>query len=105
MDSQNSICSNCGFSFNQPQPTPITVLPEPKINTHTWGLTIMAFLISMLWFTFNGKPVFPLGLIGGLIIIAFSRHIDMQVGKQSIAVLGVILSIIGMIIGAVINFT
>jgi hypothetical protein len=63
----------------------------------------MAFLVSFLWFKVNGRLVFPLGFIGGLVIAGSSWHIDKQVGKQSSAYLGFIFSFIGMILGAAIH--
>lgn len=63
----------------------------------------MAFLLSFLWFKINNAPLFPLGFIGGLVITVFSWHIDKQVGKQSIALIGVALSFVGMILGAIIR--
>jgi len=63
----------------------------------------MAFLVSFLWFKVNGRLVFPLGFVGGLVITGLSWHIDKQIGKQSSAYLGIITSFIGMIIGATIH--
>jgi hypothetical protein len=63
----------------------------------------MAFLVSFLWFKIGNTPLFPLGFIGSLVITAFSWHIDKQVGKQSIAPIGLAFSFIGMIIGAIIR--
>ncbi len=63
----------------------------------------MAFLVSFLWFKINNVLLFPLGFIGGLIIMGFSGHIDKQVGKPSMVILGVALSFVGMIIGAIIR--
>jgi hypothetical protein len=36
----------------------------------------MAFLVSLLWFKINGRLVFPLGFVGGLVISGFSWDID-----------------------------
>ena len=63
----------------------------------------MAFLVSFLWFKIGNTPLFPLGFIGSLVITAFSWHIDKQVGKPSIAPVGLAFSFIGMIIGAIIR--
>ena len=78
-------------------------MSQLKINTHTYGWIILALLVSLLWFKFNGRLVFPLGFVGGLVITGFSWHIDKQVGKQSLAYMGFIFSFIGMILGAAIN--
>ena len=63
----------------------------------------MALLVSLLWFKLNGRPVFPLGFVGGLVITGFSWHIDKQVGKQSLSYLGFAFSFVGMILGAIIH--
>ena len=63
----------------------------------------MAFLVSFLWFKINNRPLFPLGFVGGLVITAWSWHIDRQVGKQSLAPVGIALSFVGMILGAIIR--
>jgi hypothetical protein len=94
-------CPNCGVALAQ-LPTQ-TTMPTPRINTHTYGWIIMAFLVSFLWFKINNMPLFPLGFVGGLIITGFSWHIDKQVGKQSMAPLGLVLSFLGMIIGVLIR--
>jgi hypothetical protein len=98
-------CPNCGVALAQPQiqsPTQAAV-PAPRINTHTFGWIIIAFLLSLLWFKINNMPVFPLGFVGGLVITGFSWHIDKQVGNQSLAPIGLVLSFVGMIIGALIR--
>jgi hypothetical protein len=96
-------CPNCGYYLPQPPPPAPAAAPTQKINTHTLGWTLMAFLVSLLWFKINNAPVFPLGFIGGLVIILFSSHIDKQVGKQSLAPVGFALSFVGMILGAIIR--
>jgi hypothetical protein len=103
LSSGKLFCPNCGTFLPQSQPTTQAVIPPQKINTHTYGWIIMALLVSLLWFKFNGRLVFPIGLVGGLAITGFSWHIDKQVGKQSIAWIGVLFSFIGMILGAAIH--
>jgi hypothetical protein len=96
-------CSNCGAYLPQVEPIHPTATLQQKINTHTYGWIIIALLISLLWFKVNGRLVFPLGFVGGLVIAGFSWHIDKQVGKQSLAYMGFVFSFIGMILGAAIN--
>jgi hypothetical protein len=96
-------CSNCGTYLPQPELTVPATAPQKKINTHTYGWIIIALLISLVWFKVNGKFVFPLGFVGGLVIIGFSWHIDKQIGKQSLAYIGFIFSFVGMILGAAIH--
>jgi hypothetical protein len=98
-------CPNCGVALPQLQNQPPTqaAIPERRINTHTYGWIIMAFLVSFLWFKINNMPLFPLGFVGGLVITGFSWHIDKQVGKQSMAPVGLVLSFVGMIIGALVR--
>lgn len=96
-------CSNCGNYLPQPEPATPATTHEWKINTHTYGWIIMAFLVSLLWFKINSNLVFPLGFVGGLVISGFSWDIDKQVGKQSSAYLGIIFSFLGMVIGAIIH--
>jgi hypothetical protein len=101
----NAFCPNCSMLLTQLPPTPQTVTPQNKINTYTAGWIIIALFVSLLWFKFNGKLVFPLGFVVALVISAFSWHIDKQVGKPSFAPLGFVFSFIGMILGAAINST
>ncbi len=96
-------CPNCGTYLTQPQPTTQPVMSQRKINTHTYCWIILALLVSLLWFKLDGRLMFPLGFVGGLVITYFSWHIDKQVGKQALAYTGFIFSFIGMILGAAIN--
>ncbi len=70
-----------------------------QINTHSYGWTILSFLVSFIWFRVYGAPIFPLGFIGGLIIADWSSDIDKALGKESQMSVSIVLSIIGMIIG------
>jgi hypothetical protein len=94
-------CPSCSVALPQLQYPTQNVMPAPNINTHTYAWIIMAFLVSFLWFKINSMPLFPLGFIGGLAITGFSWHIDRQVGKQSLAPIGIFLSFVGMVIGAI----
>lgn len=96
-------CPSCGVALPQLQPPTQTFMSMRRINTHTYGWIIMAFLVSFVWFKIGNTPLFPLGFIGSLVITAFSWHIDKQVGKQSIAPIGLVLSFVGMFIGAIIR--
>jgi hypothetical protein len=78
-------CTDCGMYLPQPEPTAQVITPKQKINTHTYGWIIMAFLVSLILFKVNSRLVFPLGFVGGLVISGFSWDIDKQVGKQSSA--------------------
>ena len=96
-------CPNCGVALPPLQPPTQAFVPARRINTHTFGWIIMAFLVSFLWFKIGITPIFPLGFVGGLVITAFSWDIDKQVGKSSMAPVGLALSFIGMVIGAIIR--
>jgi predicted nucleic acid-binding Zn ribbon protein len=87
----SAFCPYCG--------TPLST----SINTHSYGWMIMAFLVSFLWFKINNNPIFPLGLIGALIIAFWSADIDKALGKEPLINYSIILAIIGMIIGFIVR--
>ncbi len=74
-----------------------------QVNTHTYGWTILSFLVSLLWFKINNNPVFPLGFLGGLFIAFWFHDIDRALGKPSLLQLSVVLAIIGMVLGLIIR--
>ena len=93
-------CPTCG--------TPMTVAPLPpgpfppvprRVNTHTEGFIVLAFLLSFLWFRINGVAVVPLGLLGGLVVAWWSQDIDRSVGKPSQFALAAVLGVVGALIG------
>jgi hypothetical protein len=98
-------CPSCGAALPQstPPPTYSPVAPAPRINTHSYGWAILAFLVSFLWFKVGNAPVFPLGFIGGLIISRWSWEIDRAAGKQSMIRSAIALSVLGMILGLIIR--
>jgi hypothetical protein len=98
-------CPSCGTALPQQDPAltyPLVPLAL-QINTHSYGWAILAFLVSFLWFKVDNAPVFPLGFIGGLIISRWSWDIDHAAGKQSIIRSAIALSVLGMILGLIIN--
>src|SRR5256885_1870328 len=42
--------------------------PWPAFDTHGAGFSVVAVLISLLWFRINGVPIFPLGLVAATTI-------------------------------------
>ncbi len=92
-------CSSCGVAV-VPAAMPFAPQPSPRIvTTHTVGFTVIAFLISFLWFRINGVPLLPVGLLGGLVVAWWSQDIDRQFGKPSQFALAVALSVVGAFIG------
>ena len=94
-------CPVCGKALYAPPQGPIP--KYLKINTHSYGWIIMAFLVSFLWFKINGAPIFPLGFIGGLVISYWSMDIDRAVGKPSYMAASVVFSFVGMFLGLIIH--
>jgi hypothetical protein len=71
--------------------------PHRKVNTHTFGWMVLAFLVSFLWFKIGNQPRFPLGFVGSLVIIYWSTNIDKALGKKSIGLTSVTMAFIGML--------
>ena len=87
-----SFCPSCGTDM---------IHPLSKINTHAYGWMALSFVFSLLWFKVNNVHVFPLGFIGGLIVAYWSYDIDKSLGKKTHMGYSIIVSIVGMIIGAI----
>src|SRR5437899_12995082 len=58
--------------------------PWPAFDTHGAGFSVVAVLISLLWFRINGGRIFPLGLVGGLVLAYWSPDINTKVGTASL---------------------
>jgi len=85
-------CSVCGASLFGPGPL-------PPLDTYAAGFSVIAVLISLLWFRINGVPIFPLGLAGGLALAYWSHDIDTKVGRVSLFVVTAILCVLATIVG------
>ena len=73
--------------------------PWPAFDTHGAGFSVVAVLISLLWFRINGVPIFPLGLVGGLVLAYWSHDINTKVGRESLFVVTAILCVLATIVG------
>jgi prepilin signal peptidase PulO-like enzyme (type II secretory pathway) len=68
-------------------------------NTHSAGFVVIAVLLSLLWFKVNNVPVFPLGLVGGILLAYWSHDVDTRLGKQSLLAPAVVLCLVATVIG------
>jgi hypothetical protein len=68
-------------------------------NTHSIGFSIIAVLLALLWFKLNNVPVFPLGLVGGILLAYWSHDIDTRLGKQSLLAATLVLCVVTTFIG------
>ncbi len=85
-------CSVCGAPLFAPGPL-------PPLDTHGAGFSVIAVLLSLLWFRINGVPIFPLGLAGGLVLAYWSHDINTKVGRESLFVVTAILCVLATIVG------
>ena len=68
-------------------------------DTHGAGFSVVAVLISLLWFRIDGVPISPLGLVGGLVLAYWSHDINTKVGRESLFVVTAILCVLATIVG------
>jgi hypothetical protein len=81
----------------------VPLVTQSKIQTFDYAWIIISFLISLLWFRYNSVPVFPLGLVGGVVISFMIHRIDRALGKSSYLKLSIPLSIIACFLGLLIG--
>ena len=87
-----TFCPSCGTNL---------IHPLSNINTHSYGWMVLSFVLSLLWLKINNVHVFPLGFVGGLIVAFWSFDIDRSLGKKTHMGYSIVVSIVGMIIGAI----
>ena len=85
-------CNSCGAPL-------FAQGPWPAFDTHAAGFSVVAVLISLLWFRINGVPIFPLGFVGGLVLAYWSHDINTKVGRESLFVVTAILCVLATIVG------
>ena len=92
-----------GEESSLPSTSKPTASIKEELNTHSTGFFTIAFLLSFLWFKFNSTPIFPLGLVGGVIIIVWISDIDLELGKHTDNRGPFVLCILATILGFFIN--
>src|SRR5438876_6146089 len=90
-------CSACGVPLFAPGPL-------PPLDTHGAGFSVIAVLISLLWFRINGVPIFPLGLAGGLALAYWSHDINTKVGRELLFVVTAILCVLATVVGLLLRW-
>ena len=98
-------CPNCGVALPPLQPPTQAFVPARRINTHTFGWIILAFLVSFSWFKIGITPIFPLGFFVWRLGYNCFLHgiLTSRFGEWSMAPVGLALSFVGMVIGAIIR--
>src|SRR5207245_6605713 len=70
-------CNSCGAPL-------FAQGPWPAFDTHAAGFSVVAVLISLLWFRINGVSIFPLGFVGGLVLAYWSHDINTKFWREAL---------------------